>query len=159
MRRLVLLLFVLGFAGSPRAGTAWAQSGTDAWEVDGIRLERDQVERLAAEMADRTVRAVEEKVGGIALTDGQRPAMHEIYRDVALDVYRDVVEVVAREDIDDRQKEERVRELVLAGQRRSHESLRAVLDDRQMALYSAWEAAQIEAFKSRRWSRGRRRRP
>jgi hypothetical protein len=127
-----------------------------AWEVDGIRLERGQVERLAEELAERTVRAVEESVEGIALDEGQRPAMQGIYRTVALDVYGDVIRVVEHDGLQDHEKEVRVRELVLAGQRRSHDLLGSVLDERQMRLYSEWEREQVEAFQSQRWDRRRR---
>jgi hypothetical protein len=51
-----------------------------------------------------------------------------------------------------------VRELVLEGQRESHARLVGVLDARQLELYSAWEARQVEAFKSKRWDRRQRRR-
>jgi hypothetical protein len=128
------------------------------WEVNGIRLEPGQVERLARDMADRTVRAVERNVAGIALSDAQRAQMHEIYRSVSLEVYDRVVDVVGRDDLGDRDKEDRVRELVLEGQRQSHERLRPVLDARQLELYSAWEQRQVDAFKSKRWDERRRRR-
>lgn len=138
---------------------AWPQTAPRrTWEVNGIRLEADQVERLAADMADRTVAAVEKNVEGLELREDQRPAMRDVFLDVSLDVYDRVVREVARDDIDDEGKEERVRELVLAGQRKSHERLRDVLDAQQMALYSAWEEAQVAAFRSRRWDRRDRRR-
>jgi hypothetical protein len=126
--------------------------------VNGIRLGADQVERLADDIAERTVSAVEAKVSGITLTDVQRPVLREIYRSVALDVYGQVVDELARDDLSEAQKRERVRELVLEGQRRSHARVRDVLDPRQLELYSAWEGEQVEAFKSRRWERRRRRR-
>lgn len=142
----------------------WLVSGTSAaqsarvWEVNGIRLEADQVERLADDIAERTVRAVEAKVADLALTEAQRPSLREIYRSVALDVYGQVVDEVARDDRSDAQKQDRVRELVLEGQQRSHARAARVLDARQLELYSAWEDEQVEAFKSRRWERRRRRR-
>jgi len=129
-----------------------------SWEVNGIRLEPGQVERLAADMAKRTLEAVETRVAGIALVDGQRERMLEIYRSVSLDVYGRVVDVVGRDDLDDPSKETQVRELVLEGQRESHERLEKVLDARQLELYSAWESQQVDAFKSKRWDRRRRRR-
>jgi hypothetical protein len=84
--------------------------------------------------------------------------MRRIYRTVALDVFADVVKEVARDDLADADKEARVRELVLAGQRRSHSELEPVLDARQLALYSAWEDQQVAAFQSRRLGDRRRRR-
>ena len=128
------------------------------WEVNGIRLKSGQVERLADDMAKRTVEAVEGKVEGIELRDGQRRQMHEIYRGISLDVYEEVVEVIESEDLDDAGKEKRVREIALEGQRRSHELLRGVLDESQMTLYSSWEDGQVEAFQSRRLDSRRRRR-
>ena len=144
---------------------AWAAASAQAdpaptrtWEVNGIRLEPGQVERLAADMAGRTLEAVETRVPDIALADGQREQMLEIYRKVSLGVYDRVVDVVAREDLDDSAKESQVRELVLAGQRESHALLEKVLDARQLELYSEWESRQVEAFKSKRWERRKRRR-
>jgi len=128
-----------------------------AWEVNGIRLEPGQVERLARDMAERTVAAVETRVDGIALSDEQRTGMLEIYRSVSLGVYDRVVDVVSHEELDDSTKESQVRELVLAGQRDSHTRLEKLLDARQLALYSAWEDRQVEAFKSKRWERRKRR--
>jgi len=128
-----------------------------AWEVNGIRLEPGQVERLASDMASRTVEAVEKNVAGIALASAQREKMLEIYRSISLDVYDRVVDVVGRDDLDDAAKEAQVRELVLEGQRASHARLEGVLDARQLELYSAWETRQVEAFKSRRWDRKNRR--
>jgi hypothetical protein len=141
------------------APDALAQSSPEGtWEINGIRLEKGQVERLAEDMADRTVAAVERKVEDIDLSEEQRSSMRAIYLEVSLDVYAKVVDEAAREDLDDRTKEDRVRELVLAGQRRSHERLTTVLDERQMARYSEWEKAQVEAYRSRRWDRRSRRR-
>ena len=84
--------------------------------------------------------------------------MHEIYREVSLSVYEQVVDAIERADLDDDSKEERVRELALEGQRRSHELIRSVLDEEQMGLYSSWEDDQVEAFQSRRLDSRRRRR-
>jgi hypothetical protein len=125
------------------------------WEVNGIRLERGQVDRLATDMARRTVAAVERKVPGIALRPEQRDAMLAIYRDVALGVFDRVVGVVDS-DLSDAEKEKQVRELVLEGQRLSHERLASVLDARQMPQYTLWEDEQVRAYKSARWDRRRR---
>jgi hypothetical protein len=56
-----------------------------SWEVNGIRLEPDQVERLASDMAIRTVEAVEKNVPGIALERAQRERMLAVYRYASLD--------------------------------------------------------------------------
>jgi hypothetical protein len=149
-------LWLAGAALSAQADPAPAPGRS--WEVNGIRLEPGQVERLAADMAKRTVEAVETRVPDIALADSQREQMLEIYRGVSLGVYDRVVHVVGRDDLEDAAKEEQVRELVLAGQRESHAQLEKVLDARQLELYSAWESRQVEAFKSRRWDRRKRRR-
>ena len=156
MKRATALVVLLTLvAAAPALADTPAPGRT--WEVNGIRLEPGQVERLASDMATRTVEAVERNVAGIGLADAQRATMLEIYRSVSLVVYDRVVEAVGREDQDDGAKEARVRELVLEGQRESHEQLAKVLDARQLELYSAWEARQVDAFKSRRWE-GRRRR-
>jgi hypothetical protein len=130
----------------------------DAWEVNGIRLERAQVDRLADDMAQRTVTAVDRKVAGIDLADSQRARMLDIYRNVAIDVFDQVVDVIERSDLDEARKDEEVRRLVLAGQERSHTALQDVLDARQLELYSQGERQQIDAYKRRRWNRGGRRR-
>jgi hypothetical protein len=101
---------------------------------------------------------VQEKIPEIGLRDGQAEQMRSVYRNVALDVFAEVVVEVARGDRSDAEKEARVREFVLAGQNRSHAELVSVLDTRQLALYTAWEDRQVEAFKSRRWNDRRRRR-
>ena len=156
MRRLLVLGALLALPPPSLADEPAA--ARRAWEVNGIRLEPGQVERLASDMASRTVDAVEKNVADIRLATEQRAKMLEIYRSVSLDVYDRVVDVVGRDDLDDGVKEERVRELVLEGQRTSHARLESVLDTRQLALYSAWETRQVEAFKSRRWDRKNRRR-
>jgi biopolymer transport protein ExbB/TolQ len=135
-----------------------ARAAERVWEVNGIRLESGQVERLADDMATRTVEAVEESVEGIDLRDDQRQRMHEIYREISLDVYEKVVELIERDDLSDDAKEESVRALALEGQQRSQELLRAVLDEAQMDLYSKWADSQVEAFQSRRLDSRRRRR-
>lgn len=157
MSRAAALAALLALASSApvRADPAPARR---TWEVNGIRLEPGQVERLASDMAARTVVAVEKNVVDIGLAPAQREALLAIYRSVSLDVYDRVVEVVGRDDLDDDAKEARVRELVLEGQRASHARLEAVLDARQLEAYSAWEDKQVEAFKSRRWDRRSRRR-
>ena len=155
-RRLLLLSLLASFA---RLAHAQAPAdGARVWEINGIRLEPAQVERLADDMAGRTVVAVQEKVPEIALRDGQAEQMRGVYRTVALDVFAEVVTEVAQADRSDAEKEARVRELVLEGQRRSHDALVAVLDERQLGLYTAWEDRQVDAFKSRRWNDRRRRR-
>lgn len=151
-------LAALWLAAAPSAHADPAAAPTRTWEVNGIRLEPGQVERLAVDMAKRTVEAVESKLPEIALADAQRERMLEIYRSVSLGVYDRVVDVVAQRDLTDSAKEERVRELVLAGQRESHGLLEKVLDARQLGLYSAWESKQVEAFRSKRWDRRKRRR-
>jgi hypothetical protein len=128
------------------------------WEVNGIRLDSGQVERLADDMAVRTLDAVEQTVDGIELRDDQRSRMREIYREVSLDVYEQVVEVIERDDLSDDAKEERVRALALEGQQRSRDLLHGVLDETQMDLYSKWADDQVEAFQSRRLDSRRRRR-
>jgi predicted alpha-1,6-mannanase (GH76 family) len=157
MRRRVFALSLL--VGLARIASAQApEDGARVWEINGIRLEPAQVERLADDMAGRTVAAVEEKIPDIALRDGQAEQMRSVYRGVALDVFAEVVTEVARTDQTDAEKETRVRELVLAGQTRSHGALVSVLDERQLALYTTWEDRQVAAFKSRRWNDRRRRR-
>jgi hypothetical protein len=157
MRRAIFAaLIAMLAAASARADAPAAPARV--WEINGIRLEPAQVERLADDMAARTVDAVQEKIPGIALRDGQAERMRAVYRGVALDVFAEVVKEVALDDRSDGEKEERVRELVLEGQRRSHTELEAVLDPAQLELYTAWEDKQLDAFKSRRWSDRRRRR-
>jgi hypothetical protein len=153
-----LLSLALVLALSARADDAPPAAAPRVWEIDGVRLEPSQVERLAEDMAGRTVSAVETKVPGLELRDGQAEAMRAVYRGVALDVFAEVVKEVGREDVSDAGKEVRVRELVLAGQKRSHAELERVLDARQLALYSAWEERQVAAFQSRRLGERRRRR-
>jgi hypothetical protein len=131
-----------------------------AWDIGGVRLEADQVERLADDMARSTVLAVEARIADIALADAQRAAMLDIYRRVALRVYGQIVGELSRGELLGEVREARLRELALEGQRESHALLLSVLDARQMALYTPWEDAQVAAFKSQRWQdrRGRRRR-
>ncbi|MEX2207144.1 MAG: hypothetical protein WEF50_13025 [Myxococcota bacterium] len=157
MTRIALGLSVFALAARVAFAQAPAQA-TRVWEINGIRLEPAQVERLADDMAARTVSGVRKKIPEIALRDGQAEQMRAVYRNVALDVFAEVVTEVARADQTDAQKETRVRELVLAGQSRSHAELASVLDANQLALYSAWEDRQVEAFKNRRWNDRRRRR-
>jgi hypothetical protein len=153
------LLAALAIAlGSGAAAREDSEDKERVWEINGIRLEREQVGRLADDMAERTVAAVIEKVEGIGLSEEQRSAMRGIYRKVSLDVFDQVVIVVERADLSDGQKDDEVRRLVLAGQERSHQALVAVLDARQMELYSRWEKQQVDAYQSRRWDRSARRR-
>jgi hypothetical protein len=140
------------------AAPARAQVGAEAWEVNGIRLEAAQVERLAEDLSARTLGAVERGVAELALTDAQRASLQEIYRSEALGVYRRIVADLENGALDDRAREERARALALEGQERSHARIASVLDERQLPLYSAWEARQVEAFKSKRWDRRRNRR-
>ncbi len=158
MTRATWLISLLGLLAVSPAALADAPEKGRVWEINGIRLDADQVERLADDMAERTVKAVEEKVEGIELRDEQRPALRDVYRRVSLDVYDEVVRVVADETLSDAVKEDRVRELVLAGQKRSHGLLAPILDERQLALYTRWEDGQVEAFRSKRWEKRRRRR-
>ena len=153
VRWLALSLLVLA-----RVAAAQAPPAARTWEVDGIRLEPSQVERLADDMASRTVEAVQQKIPDIALQQPQVAKMRDVYRTVALDVFSGVVKEVGRDDLPDADKEAKVRELVLAGQKRSHAELESVLDAKQLALYSAWEDKQIAAFQSRRLGERRRRR-
>lgn len=149
--KLALVCLVLAAHATAHA-TAYADP---AWEVNGIRLEAAQVERLADDLAGRTVSAVTEKVADLRLADGQRERLHAIYRAVALDTYARVIPVVQDQELDAEAKQERVRALVLEGQRASHDQIVGVLDARQMALYSDWEKTQVAAFQSRRLDRRR----
>jgi hypothetical protein len=160
----VLAAFVLltapaaAAAGSAAARDAVAEQPGRAWEVNGIRLEASQVDRLAGDIALQTVRAVE-RIEGLALRDGQAPALAAIYRDVALDVYDAAVAVVAEDGLPDAEKEKRIVDLVLAGQERSTKRVARVLDAEQYARYRAWEERQVQAFRERGlWSAGSRRR-
>jgi len=127
------------------------------WEVNGIRLEEAQVERLASDIARQTVVAVERQ-GGLALRAEQSEALEAIYRAVALDTYDEVVRVVRRDDLADAAKEAEVKRLVLAGQERSSARVAEVLDAAQYATYRAWEERQVEAFRQRGLGSGQRRR-
>jgi hypothetical protein len=144
-----LFLLLLGLA------PAHAQ-GARVWEVNGVRLEASQVERLASDIARQTVAAVERQPG-LALRAEQAGALEEVYRAVALDTYDQVVAVVERGDLDDAAKEAEVKRLVIAGQERSTVRVAGLLDAAQYATYRAWEQKQVEAFRSRGlWSGGRR---
>jgi hypothetical protein len=150
----VVAAVVLLAAPAPAA----AQAGGRAWEVNGIRLEASQVDRLAADIAQQTVRAVT-RIEGLVLHDGQGAALEQIYQDVALDVYDEAVAVVAEDGPSDAEKEKRIVDLVLAGQERSTQRVAAVLDAEQYARYRTWEERQVQAFRERGlWSRGSRRR-
>jgi hypothetical protein len=160
----VLAAFVLLSAPAGAAAQTSAARGSVAekpgrtWEVNGIRLESSQVDRLAGDIAQQTVRAVA-RIEGLVLRDAQGPALEEIYRDVALGVYDEAVAVVAEDGIPDAEKEKRIVDLVLAGQERSTKRVAAVLDAGQYARYRAWEERQVQAFRERGlWSAGSRRR-
>lgn len=136
-------------------GPAFAQPAR-VWEVNGIRLEAAQVERLASDIARQTVVAVG-RLDGLALRADQSQALESIYRAVALDTYDQVVRVVNREDLADAGKEAEVKRLVIAGQEHSSTRVAEVLDAGQYATYRAWERRQVEAFQRRGlWSSGRR---
>ncbi len=144
-------------------GTAASAEGRRVWEVNGIRLEEGEVERLAHDIARQTVVAVE-RVEGVELRSPQPELLEDIYYEVALKVYGSAVDIVTRDGIGDDVKEERVKRLVLAGQERSTVRVSEVLDAAQYSAYRAWEKRQVEAFRrrglwsSRRRARGGRRR-
>jgi hypothetical protein len=138
-------LVALLFLASAAAATA---PPTRVWEVNGIRLEAAQVDRLAGDIARQTVEAVR-RVEGLALRDGQDRALEAVYRDVALEVYEHAVSVVNRTDLDDDAKERQVKDLVLNGQRRSTAYVKRILDAPQYEIYRAWEDRQVEAFRAR----------
>jgi uncharacterized membrane protein affecting hemolysin expression len=138
---LLLLLAVLG------RGPAFAQAAR-VWEVNGIRLEAAQVERLASDIAEQTVVAVG-RLAGLALRAEQSQALESIYHAVALDTYDEVVRVVNREDLAEAAKEAEVKRLVIEGQEHSSARVAEVLDAGQYAAYRAWEQKQVEAFRQR----------
>ena len=142
-RAVVLLTVLAAFDRAPASAQA-----ARAWQVNGIRLEAAQVERLASDIARQTVVAVE-RLDGLALRAGQSDALESIYHAVALDTYDEVVRVVNREDLADAAKEAEVKRLVIAGQERSSQRVAAVLDAGQYATYRAWEQRQVEAFRQR----------
>jgi hypothetical protein len=148
-------LLLLGAAG------AAAEPPGRIWEVNGIRLEAEQVDRLADDIARQTVAAVR-RVDGLVLRDGQDRALETVYRDAALDVYDRAVAVVNRTDLGDDEKEAQIKTLVLNGQTRSTAYAERILDPDQYRVYRAWEDRQVDAFKKRGlWSgssRGRRNR-
>jgi hypothetical protein len=150
-RSLALLLALAAIGGGP----AHAQAAR-VWEVNGIRLEQAQVERLATDIARQTVVAVE-RLDGLGLRPEQSEALETIYRTVALDTYDQVVQVVNREDLADAAKEAEVKRLVIAGQEHSTVRVADVLDADQYATYRVWEQKQVESFRQRGlWSRERR---
>jgi hypothetical protein len=151
VKRSALSLLLLGVL-APALGAAQAR----VWEVNGVRLEASQVERLARDIASQTVAAVERQPG-LALSPEQAGALESIYHGVALDTYDGVVEVVNRSDLDDDAKEAEVKRLVIEGQERSTERVAGVLAPAQYETYRAWEQKQVEAFRRRGlWSGGRR---
>jgi hypothetical protein len=126
------------------------------WEVNGVRLEAGQVERLATDIARQTVAAVERQPG-IGLRPDQESALGRIYHTVALDTYDRVVAVVNRSELDDAAKEVEVKRLVIAGQEQSSARVAEVLDAVQYRTYRAWEEKQVRAFRERGlWSGARR---
>lgn len=149
------LRFALFLWASIGAREAFAQR---TWEVNGIRLEEAQIERLADDIARQTVEATR-RLEGVRLSDAQAVQLEAIYRSVALDVYDEAVEVAGRTDVDDETKERQIIALVLAGQERSTEQVAQVLEPDQYAVYRRWEERQVEAFRQRGlWSKSRRRR-
>jgi hypothetical protein len=147
-RALAPLLLLL----APSLGAAQAR----VWEVNGVRLESAQVERLARDVATQTVEAARRQPG-VALAPEQGEALETIYHEVALDTYDHVVAVVNRSDLDDAAKEAEVKRLVLEGQERSTARVAGVLAPAQYEAYRAWEEQQVEAFRRRGlWSGGRR---
>jgi hypothetical protein len=149
----VLLLGLALAALDP--GPAAAETAR-VWEVNGIRLEPAQVERLASDIASQTVRAVG-RLEGLALREEQSDALEGAYREVALDTYDQVVAVVNRDDLSDAAKETEVKRLVIEGQERSSLRVGEILDGAQYATYRAWEERQVDAFRERGlWSSGRR---
>lgn len=153
MRGIAVALVSLAAAASPASVAA---EGARVWEVNGIRLEAAQVERLASDIARQTVVAVERQPG-LAITKGQASALEAIYHAVALDTYDQVVAVVNRGDLDDTAKEAEVKRLVIAGQEASTGRVAEVLGPEQYETYRAWEQQQVESFRQRGlWSSGRR---
>lgn len=153
MTRFVLALVLAGLA--PGGVAAHAQAAR-VWEVNGVRLEASQVERLASDIARQTVAAVERQPG-LALRPEQASALESIYHSVALDTYDRVVAVVNQQGLDDGAKEAEVKRLVIAGQERSSGRVAEILEPAQYASYRAWEQKQVEAFRQRGlWSGGRR---
>lgn len=145
----------VGAVLAPAALLAQAQSPR-VWEVNGVRLEASQVERLASDIARQTVAAVERQPG-VGLRPDQARALEAIYHEVALDTYDHVVAVVNRADLADDAKEAEVKRLVIAGQERSTVRVAEVLDASQYATYRSWEEVQVESFRQRGlWSKGRR---
>ena len=146
----------LALALAPFAAAAGDAEDARVWEVNGIRLEASQVERLASDIARQTVTAVERQPG-LALTEAQASALELIYHGVALDTYDQVVAVVNRADLDDAAKEAEVKRLVVAGQEQSTGRVATVLEPAQYETYRVWEKQQIERFEQRGlWSDGRR---
>lgn len=147
---------------APDAPTTNHTTPREAWEVNGIRLEPEQVERLAQNVAKQTVLAVG-KVEGLTPSAEQRARLETIYYQTALRVYEQAVKIVARTDLNDHDKETQIIDLVLDGQAQSTRQVEIVLTPAQYPIYRAWELRQIEAFKTRGlWAndsqkRGRRR--
>lgn len=146
------LALLLAALLAPAASAAQAR----VWEVNGVRLEASQVERLASDIARQTVAAVERQPG-LALRADQARSLEAVYHSVALDTYDRVVAVVNQDGLDDAAKESEVKRLVIAGQEQSSGRVAEILDPAQYAAYRAWEEKQVEAFRQRGlWSSGRR---
>ncbi len=153
-RGLALLWLTVAALGS-LSTHAHAQTAR-VWEVNGVRLEASQVERLASDIARQTVVAVERQPG-LTLRPEQATALEGLYHEVALDTYDRVVAVVNRSDLDDAAKEAEVKRLVIEGQEHSTVRVAELLDPAQYATYRAWEQKQVAAFQQRGlWSGGRR---
>lgn len=150
-RDAVILLLFAALGREP----AHAQAAR-VWEVNGIRLESAQVERLANDIARQTVVAVE-RLDGLVLHEEQTGALESIYHSVALDTYDAVVRVVNQPDLADAAKEAEVKRLVIEGQERSSLRVAEILEPAQYTIYRAWEQRQVAAFRQRGlWSHGRR---
>ena len=151
MTRRTLALLLLALL-APAGSAAQAR----VWEVNGVRLEASQVERLASDIARQTVAAVERQPG-LALRPEQASALESVYHGVALDTYDRVVDVVNQDGLEDAAKEAEVKRLVIAGQERSSARVAEILDPAQYETYRAWEQKQVESFRQRGlWSGGRR---
>lgn len=153
MGREAVVLLVLAALGREPVHAQAAR----VWEVNGIRLEAAQVERLAGDIARQTVVAVERLDGLANLQEQQSRALEAIYHAVALDTYDAVVRVVNQPELADAAKEAEVKRLVIEGQERSSLRVAEILEPAQYATYRAWEQQQVEAFRQRGlWSNGRR---
>ena len=80
------MLALLALAALAPLGLAARAQSARVWEVNGVRLEASQVERLASDIARQTVAAVERQPG-LDLRPEQSSALESIYHRVALDTY------------------------------------------------------------------------